>query len=940
MKPSDGPAVLRRMSQIGVLCLSLSLVGCGALIPAHYRIAAARRDMRAGNWRAAAVELGTVVRSHPDNTQAWLLLARVSLDTADPVGAQANLDHALSAGAKGPEVDALRARTWLATGQPQALLNAVAQHGIALNEPTRSLMMARAYLALRQPDKAIGSVQPLLANQPGLTEARVVMAESLATEGQLEQALQQLKVAMQRDPKSPQPPLLQGRILESQGHFAAAERAASLALKHTSAADEITDRVMALVVITESRLALGKIDLAAQSQAVLARTEPDAPMAQLLGARIKLARKNVSGSINQLQSLVIAAPEFVQARMVLGAALLAQGELQQAQEQLARVVEQTPDNVEARKLLAAVSLRLGQPQSALQVLTPALASLSTDPQLLSLLGTAAGRVGNTHAVIDALESNLRAHPQDETLQLDLAQALLNGGRATDALTLLEKTRDDGSQRREALLITATAAVRGAAAAGEQVDKLVAAHPRDSAVLDTGAAFYASQSNPVRAQALLRESLSSNPNDVIAVIALARLQAATGKLTDAQDTLRTALAAHPEALPVRYELAEFLATRRHFNQARSLLQAVDPSKAEPGIGLALASVDLADRDVKAADTALDRAIASAPGQAAPVEEAGLLLLQARQYDAALARLSRATQLVPGNASYWLETARAQLALDQSPAARASLDKALKIHAQWLPAVGALALIDLRNHDGQAALARVDALLAEHPEDPGALALKGDVESALGNSGAALAAYGKAQAQRPTAVVAMRLYREQVLAHSRQPQQPLEAWLARQPNDWRIRDVLGQYYLSANELPSAAREFETVIGEMPADVVALNNLAWVYGKLGNPRAETLAERAVKLAPDSPAVNDTVGWILTLHHRAGEALPYLEKATQLDAVQAKARAATPDLQIQYHYAYALLQAGDRAEARRILTAIVSGSADVQTRREAQRLLAEIKS
>ena len=50
-----------------------------------------------------------------------------------------------------------------------------------------------------------------------------------------------------------------------------------------------------------------------------------------------------------------------------------------------------------------------------------------------------------------------------------------------------------------------------------------------------------------------------------------------------------------------------------------------------------------------------------------------------------------------------------------------------------------------------------------------------------------------------------------------------------------------------------------GTHPQDVVALNNLAWLYHQRGDARALDWRVQAVKLAPQSSAVADTLGWIL---------------------------------------------------------------------------------
>lgn len=925
-----------RARALGGLLLALTLAGCGALIPAHYRITAARKDMQQGDWRGAAVELRSVVQAHPKSAEAWLLLTRLSLDVDDPADAPADLSHALAAGAKGPDVDKLRVRTWLETGRPKAALDAFARHTVSLEEPEQSLATARAYLALGQADKALETLRPLLAAHPdlprsGLTQARVLMAEALARTGQLDTAMQQLDAAMRQDPKSPEPPLLEGRILASRGQFSAAESALTSALERMPPAEPIPYRLTALVTLTEARLTQGEIDAAAKSQALVAQLVPGAPVTQVLDARLELAHGDLRDGIDELERVVADVPNYLEARMLLGGALLNRGDLEQAQEQLEQVVQQAPDNVEARKLLATARLKLNEPEAALSVLTPALSSQAADPQMLALLGATAVRMGDSPSAVAALAGNEQEHPGNETLQLNLAQAYLATGYAGKALALLEKTADDNDMRRDALLVAALAGARGPQAADEQVDKLLAAHPHDTGVLSIAGAYLASQGALDRARTLLSQAIALNPRNQAAVIVLARVEAAAGDPSAARRTLQAALAADPKALRERLALADVLVDQKAFDQAVSLLDEVDPSQAGPGVQFALARVHLAQGDLRQADAALDRAIAMRRGQASTVEDAGSLLLAANQYDAALARYAQATTLAPDNPLYWLNAARAQLALNQPLAARSSLQSASKLRPNWLPVVGTLALMDLRAHNGQAALARVNALLASQPHDPGALALKGDVEAATGNLGDAMAAYAAAQRQQPSAAVAVKEFQVALATHGAQPQKPLEEWLAREPNDTRVRAVLGNYYLTAHDLRPAAQAFQAVVRLTPDNVVALNNLAWVDDRLGDAHAVALAERAHALAPQSPNVDDTLGWILARKGEAARAVPLLAQAAKL---------IPKDPDIQYHYAYALARDGQRAEARQILARLLATHADFDSHSDAERLLAATRT
>ncbi len=884
---------------LAVALLALAAVACDAFISPQHRIERARAEIATGQWGSAAIELRKAVKAEPGNAEAWLLLARLSLDAADPGDAQGNLDRAVKFGAKGPKVDALRARTWLATGKAKDLIAALQHGAVVLPEPDRSIALARAYNELQQPDQALAALWAALALQPAPTDARLAAAEALERQGKSDLALQQIDSAMAADAHSAQAPLLRARILEARGQFAGADGAFALALQRMSGATPLATRAAALAGLTESRLAQGNVEAAAKSSAELSQLAPSAPIAQLLGARIQLAHGDRIGGIAVLERLVANVPSYVQARLLLGAAQLDRGDLEQARQNLEQVIQQAPDNLAARELLARVRLKLNQPGEALKILTPALGAHAMDAQLYSLIGAAGNLSGNPNAALQALEKSVRAHPDNRGLTLNLAQAYLGANRPNDALALLEKTDVRGEDlQRDALLVSALNAVKGPAAAGAAVNQLLAAHPNERGVLNLAAMYFASQSQFERARALLHQALAGDPHDAPTLVALARVDAATGNMAAAEASLRSALAAQPGNLAIRFMLA-----RAYF----------------------------ASGDLKQANAALDQAVAAQPKNAGLVNDAGMLLLQANQYDAALAHFRKASDLAPGKAVYWFNAGRAQLALNQPLAARESLQKASQIEPRWLPPVSALALIDLRDKHADQALARVNRFVASEPGDADALALKGDVNAAAGRYQDAEAAFAEAQRRRPAAAIAVKLFEVRRAAGVAKPEEPLQQWLAQRPNDVAVRMELASFYLAQQALRPAAQEFETIVRQAPGNVIALNNLAWAYSKLKDPRALSVAEQAYKLAPGQANVADTFGWILAGKHETQRALPLLAQA---------AKAAPADPEMQYHYAFVLVQAGRRAEARAILAKLLAGKQSFDSRADAEHLYAELKS
>jgi len=137
------------------------------------------------------------------------------------------------------------------------------------------------------------------------------------------------------------------------------------------------------------------------------------------------------------------------------------------------------------------------------------------------------------------------------------------------------------------------------------------------------------------------------------------------------------------------------------------------------------------------------------------------------------------------------------------------------------------------------------------------------------------------------------------------------------------------MAAKQFKPAIANFETVLKKSPTNVLALNNLAWAYQQEKDARALPTAEQAAKLAPDSPAVMDTLGWILVEQGDLKRGIQVLE--------QASSRAPEAN-DIRYHLAFGLNKAGDKAKARKqIEQALANGKSFAQID-EAKELLKQL--
>lgn len=159
--------------------------------------------------------------------------------------------------------------------------------------------------------------------------------------------------------------------------------------------------------------------------------------------------------------------------------------------------------------------------------------------------------------------------------------------------------------------------------------------------------------------------------------------------------------------------------------------------------------------------------------------------------------------------------------------------------------------------------------------------------------------------------------------------MEQWLEKHPDHMTARLVLGESYTRADQLQMARKTYEQVLKIQPTNVGALNNLANVLRRLGDPMALNYAEKAYALAPASPIVLDTLGWLLVRKGDAKKALPLLRDASLRESQNAE---------IRYHLAVVLERLGRVSEAKRELRQALASGIKFEGHEEAKAMLGRL--
>ena len=145
-------------------------------------------------------------------------------------------------------------------------------------------------------------------------------------------------------------------------------------------------------------------------------------------------------------------------------------------------------------------------------------------------------------------------------------------------------------------------------------------------------------------------------------------------------------------------------------------------------------------------------------------------------------------------------------------------------------------------------------------------------------------------------------------------------------------LATHYEARGDIDAAIARYRAILITEPDHVVVLNNLAYsLTERKGQPKeALPLAERAYKLAGQSPAIADTLGWT---HYKLGDhasALPLIERA---------AKANTQSAEIQLHAAFVHAALGNLAAARTYLDTALKLDPKLGDRDDVKTLAAKIR-
>ena len=157
--------------------------------------------------------------------------------------------------------------------------------------------------------------------------------------------------------------------------------------------------------------------------------------------------------------------------------------------------------------------------------------------------------------------------------------------------------------------------------------------------------------------------------------------------------------------------------------------------------------------------------------------------------------------------------------------------------------------------------------------------------------------------------------------------LDLWIKHAPNDLVAHIAIADTYTEKMQLNKATQYYQQLIKQYGEAPVLLNNLAQLQIRLERySQAEINAEKAYKRLPNNNAITDTLAWSYSLNNKHQQALPLYRQVLTKDSNNAE---------IKYHLAYTLIKLERLIEAKSLLEEAINSQQFFTELPQAKKLL-----
>lgn len=906
------------------LVLLGGLGGCGRTESSATLVAEAKQFIQKGDTKAAVIQLKNALLKNPSDVEARLTLGALYNDTGDSVSAEKEFRKAVELGAGPDKTVAGLANALMGQIQFQKVLDET--EATSAGKANLLALRGDAHLGLGNADLAKQSYEQALQVSPKFSPALLGMARQALMQRDLEGAKRLADKAATENPNDPAVWMFKGGLLRAEGKADEALAAYDQALKvkpgHRGANIE-----KALIQIATGKFEAAQADINAANKAT-----PGSLMVMYTQALLDHTLGKHAAAKESLQKLLRVAPDHMPSVLLAGSVEHSLGSMQQAELHLKKYIQAVPGNRHARRLLVATLIKLGNLSEARTVLEPLMAEADKDPAALALAGELSMHARDFSKATDYLERAAKMAPKAAAVRTSLALSKLAQGDEASAISELEESTrlDNKSTKAGTLLVLTEMRLKRFDKALAAVNAMEAQQPKDPLVQNLKGGVYLGKGDSAKARASFEKALALQSSYFPAVANLAQLEMNERKPEMARKHLTAFLEKNKksvEAMSGLAELAQVEGKMAEVTQWREKAQAENPDDVVPAMMLANHYLRTGAKD-KALTLARKFQVAN-PKNPDVLDMLGQAQMANGDREGALESYSKLTGMAPKSARAQMRLASVHMTLNNPNAAAEDLKKALALDPNFLDAQLAQAELAVRRGKFDEALAMARQIQKQRPKEGVGYILEGSVLQGQGKDAQAVRSYEQALALSGNVLIKTKLHSALVRSgKAADADARMAQWQKQSPGDVTLNMYVADTLLAGKQYKEAIARLEPILQSAPNNPLVLNNLAWAYQQVKDPRALKMAERALASAGDSPAVLDTLGVILVEQGNHKRGLGYLQSAV----------AKSPnDASIRFHLAQALAKSGDKAGARKELERVIAskGFAQMDEARELQKTL-----
>ncbi len=920
----------RNNRYISLLMIALLVVvsGCSKTRSSRDYLNDAQSYHAKGDDKSAVIQLKNALQKDANNGEARYLLGTIYSNGGNLAAAEDELRKALPNVQEKDKVQNALGQVYLGRGEFQKIIDEMNPSPQMKGPTLATLLVLRgnAYLGLNKRDEAGSAFGEALKAVPGFADAMLGQARLAIFENKPDEAMILIVQVLSKEPGNVTAWIMKGDLLRAQANASGAAEAYREALKVDG------NSIQAHVNLASLNIDLGKLDEAQQEIDALSKVQPNNLMGKYLQAMVHFRQAKFTAARDDLSKVLQAAPDHMPSLLLMGAVSFELGSYETAQKDLGRFVEAFPNNAYARTILARTLLKMKQPDGALKALAPMLNDAHPDPQANAIALEAYMQTGEYDKATQYLEKEVANDPKNADLRAQLGLSRLAGGQTERAVADLEVAvkLDPGQLKAENALALTYLGKKDYDHALAATQIMLKKEPKNPTFYDLQGAAYVGKGDLVNARRSFEAAVAADPSYSPAALNLGQMdlkgnlpQVARKRFED----ILTRDKNNVQAMLYLSVIAKNAGQQKEFVDWLERASKADPVAMQPWAGLT--GYYLQQKNQKEAVTHAQAAVTANPKSPVALDLLGSTQLTTGQTEDAIATFNKLVELVPRSPLAYYRLGIAQAAGKDNVAATTSLARALELKPDYVEALEALVALNVKSGKYDDAQRAAQAFQARYPKSPEGVILEGDVEMAQKHYEQSAKLFGRAQKIAGTTAGAIGLHRASSLSGQKAADAVFLQWLKAHPGDTLARNYIADVFLNEGNNKGATEQYQILLGNNPDNLAALNNLAVLYQQASDPKAEEVARHAYKLAPGSTEITDTLGWILVGRNDVKEGLELLHKA----ASQASAAPV-----IHYHYAAALVKAGDKEGARLELKQLIASGKDFPQLAQAKLLLNQL--